>query len=184
MACRDSGRISSARASTPSTRPSASTCSTVVPAGMGSWEAGSPVSSSSFGPPTRICRPSTVAVTPTAADEVNSVAAGIESPRSRAAVTMARASGCSDGSSAAAASASTSSPPVAATTTGCPLVRVPVLSNSTASTVRICSSARRSLISTPPRAARSVAMDTTSGIARPSACGQAMTSTVMARMTA
>ena len=77
-------------------------------------------------------------------------------------------------------------PPVAAmaVTLGSPLVRVPVLSNSTAPTVRMLSSASRSLISTPARAARSVAMETTSGIARPSACGQAITSTVMVRMTA
>ncbi len=51
-------------------------------------------------------------------------------------------------------------------------------------TVRIDSSASRSLTSTPPRAARSVAMETTSGIARPRACGQAITSTVMVRTTA
>ena len=44
-------------------------------------------------------------------------------------------------------------------TAGSPLVRVPVLSNSTVSTVRIRSSAARSLTSTPPRAARSVEMD-------------------------
>ena len=50
--------------------------------------------------------------------------------------------------------------------------------------VRMLSNASRSLTSTPPRAARSVAMDTTSGMARPSACGQAMTSTVIVRMTA
>ena len=115
--------------------------------------------------------------------------AGTVSPRRRAASTMALASGCSESDSAAAAIASTSSsvrPPVAATavTVGSPLVSVPVLSNSTAPTVRMLSSASRSLISTPPRAARSVAMDTTSGIARPRACGQAITSTVMVRITA
>src|SRR5699024_7255140 len=57
-------------------------------------------------------------------------------------------------------------------------------SNSTESTVRIDSSAKRSLTNTPPRAARSVAIDTTKGIAKPSAWGQAMTSTVMVRTTA
>ena len=67
---------------------------------------------------------------------------------------------------------------------GWPLVRVPVLSNRTVVTVRIDSSASRSLTSTPPRAARSVAMETTSGMARPRACGQAITSTVMVRTTA
>ena len=40
------------------------------------------------------------------------------------------------------------------------------------------------MISTPPRAARSVAIDTTSGIAKPRACGQAITSTVIVRITA
>ena len=40
------------------------------------------------------------------------------------------------------------------------------------------------MTSTPPRAARSVAIETTSGIARPSACGQAITSTVIVRTTA
>ena len=40
------------------------------------------------------------------------------------------------------------------------------------------------MTSTPPRAARSVAIETTSGIARPRACGQAITSTVMVRTTA
>ena len=69
-------------------------------------------------------------------------------------------------------------------TVGSPFVSVPVLSNSTVSTVRIDSSARRSVTSTPARAARSVAIEMTSGMARPRACGQAMTSTVMVRMTA
>ena len=67
---------------------------------------------------------------------------------------------------------------------GWPLVRVPVLSNRTVVTVRMDSSASRSLTSTPPRAARSVAMETTSGMARPRAWGQAITSTVMVRTTA
>ncbi len=102
---------------------------------------------------------------------------------------MARASGCSESDSALAARASTSSSlwPAAvsmAVTVGWPLVRVPVLSNSTVSTVRIDSRASRSLIRTPPRAARSVAMATTSGMARPRACGQAITSTVIVRTTA
>ena len=140
------------------------------------------------GPPTRTIRPSTVAVTPTAGDDEKSVQRGTESSRRRAASTIARASGCSLSDSAAAASASTSSslPRAAAipVTAGSPLVSVPVLSNNTALTVRMLSSASRSFTSTPPRAARSVAIDTTSGIARPSACGHAITSTVMVRITA
>ena len=78
------------------------------------------------------------------------------------------------------------SPTVAATpVTACaPSVRVPVLSKSTTSMVRIRSSAIRSLMSTPDFAARSVEIAMTSGIARPKACGQAMTSTVTVRTTA
>nr|KEP24375.1 hypothetical protein DA06_16070 [Georgenia sp. SUBG003] len=85
---------------------------------------------------------------------------------------------------ASARSSSSPTPPTAETpvTTGRPAVRVPVLSKRTASTVRICSSAIRSLTSTPPFAARSVAIETTSGIARPRAWGQAMTRTVITRI--
>jgi hypothetical protein len=46
------------------------------------------------------------------------------------------------------------------------------------------SSASRFSTSNPARAARSVEMAITSGIARPSACGQAMTRTVTVRVTA
>ena len=72
---------------------------------------------------------------------------------------MARASGCSLSASTAAASASSRSSPSPASTAatpvtaGWPLVSVPVLSNSTASTVRIRSSASRSLTRMPARAA-------------------------------
>ena len=67
---------------------------------------------------------------------------------------------------------------------GWPLVKVPVLSKSTTSMVRIRSNAMRFLISTPARAACSVEMAITSGMARPRACGQAITRTVTVRMTA
>ena len=70
-------------------------------------------------------------------------------------------------------------------TLGSPFVSVPVLSNSTAPTVRML--LQREPVLDQHAAAgrqRSVAMATTSGIARPSACGQAITSTVMVRMTA
>ncbi|MDI2023325.1 hypothetical protein PJL18_03873 [Paenarthrobacter nicotinovorans] len=50
--------------------------------------------------------------------------------------------------------------------------------------VRIRSRAIRFLISTPALAACSVEMAITSGMARPSACGQAITSTVTVRVTA
>ena len=116
------------------------------------------------------------------------MAGATSSPRSWAAARMALANGCSESVSAAAASASTSSRPASpedstAVTAGVPLVSVPVLSKRTTSTLRIRSSAKRSLIRTPLRAACAVARETTSGIASPSACGQAMTRTVMTRTT-
>ena len=189
---RDSGRISSATLSAPATCRSTSTCSTVAPSASHSARCGRgirPCWASRYGPPTSTTLPSTVAFTPTAGADEKSVTIGTGSCRDWAAARMAFANGCSENDSAAAASASTSSSlcpslvcrPV---TAGSPLVRVPVLSKSTVSTVRIDSSASRSLIRTPPLAARSVAIETTNGIARPSACGQAMTSTVMARTTA
>ena len=65
-----------------------------------------------------------------------------------------------------------------------PLVRVPVLSNRKASTVRLCSRARRSLTRIPLRAAIAEEIDVVSGMARPRAWGQEMTSTVTTRATA
>ena len=125
------------------------------------------------------------ASTPRPVKARNSSAAGI-SPRVRAAATIAFASGCSLSASTAAARRSTlnsSSPPAAATpvTTCAPLVRVPVLSNSTVSIDRMRSSANRSFTRIPARADTAVDSDTTSGIASPSAWGQAMTRTVMLR---
>ena len=192
IAARDSGRTSSASASAPITVPPAKTCRMIAPSSRHRSATVSSVAcscSSSAGPPTWIVVPSTSADTPIAGDDWKSVAAGTVRFRVRAASMMARARGCSESASAAEARPRTSSavcPSVTSTpvTVGSPLVRVPVLSNSTVSTVRMVSSANRSLTRTPPRAARSVAMDTTSGIARPSACGQAMTNTVIVRMTA
>ena len=63
-------------------------------------------------------------------------------------------------------------------TVGRPSVRVPVLSNSTASTVRMRSRASRSFTRMPLRADIAVDRAITSGIARPSAWGHAITSTV------
>ena len=62
-----------------------------------------------------------------------------------------------------------------------PLVRVPVLSKSTASMLRIRSRARRSFTRMPARAATEVEMLMTRGIASPSAWGQAITRTVTVR---
>ena len=111
------------------------------------------------------------------------------SPRSSAAATIARASGCSllDSTPPASRStcASSSSAEAATPVTTCrPLVSVPVLSNSTTSMDRIRSNANRSLIRIPARAETAVDSETTSGMASPSAWGQAMTSTVTVRTTA
>jgi hypothetical protein len=62
-----------------------------------------------------------------------------------------------------------------------PLVRVPVLSNSTQSNLRAASSAKTSYEQVNRFFADSaVEIDTTSGIANPSACGQAIIRTVTA----
>jgi hypothetical protein len=110
-------------------------------------------------------------------------------PLLRAALTMARASGCSLSDSTPPAKRSTWSsvnPSAAATqvTTWAPRVRVPVLSNSTASIVRIRFRASRSLTRIPALADTAVDREITRGIAKPRAWGQAMTSTVTVRTTA
>jgi hypothetical protein len=64
------------------------------------------------------------------------------------------------------------------------LVRVPVLSKRTVSMVRTRSRARRSLMRIPARAVRALEIEMTSGMARPRAWGQAMTSTDTVRTTA
>src|SRR5690625_2786642 len=74
-----------------------------------------------------------------------------------------------------------SSTPTTSTTVGSPLVSVPVLSNATTSTPRIDSNANRSRINTPARAARSVEIAPTKGIANPNAWGHAITKTVTTR---
>ena len=104
-------------------------------------------------------------------------------PWTAAAATIARASGCSLSDSTPPASRTASSidsPAVVATSviTWAPLVRVPVLSNKTVLTVRIRSRARRSLTRIPDFAATAVDKAMTSGMARPRACGQAITRTV------
>ena len=63
-------------------------------------------------------------------------------------------------------------------TTWAPLVRVPVLSNSTVSMVRIRSNARRSLMRIPALADTAVDRAMTRGMASPRAWGQAITKTV------
>ena len=160
IASRAAGRTSSARASAPIVRPSLSTWSTVRPSrshcSLG--RACAPVCSSSPGPPTRICAPSTTADTPIAVELSCPEACGISRPRSCAAWLMARASGCWLRASAAAARAisrSSSRPSGASSASwtpsraGSPRVRVPVLSKTTVSIPRMVSSALRSVTSTP-----------------------------------
>ena len=101
--------------------------------------------------------------------------------------TIARASGCSESASTAAASPR----PVRLHRARRDVdedrlapVRVPVLSKIDHVEVRARSSASRSLTSRPFRAPSEVEIAITSGIARPSAWGQAMTSTVAVRTSA
>ena len=99
---------------------------------------------------------------------------------------MARAIRCSESPSSAAASRRASSSPIPSTvaislTPVDPWVRVPVLSTAITCSSRAVSIASRSRISTPWAAASWVVFATTSGIASPSACGQAITRTVTTR---
>ncbi len=106
--------------------------------------------------------------------------------RSAAASTMARPSGCSLPRStlAASRSISRSSPPVGDLAPrrpwACLRVKVPVLSTTSVSTASMRSSASAFLISTPSRAPRPTPTMIDIGVARPSAHGQAMISTVTA----
>ncbi len=105
--------------------------------------------------------------------------------RSAAAATIAAASGCSLPRSTLAAKRSTcaSSKPGSATTAttfGLPSVSVPVLSTTSVSTFSMRSSASAFLISTPNCAPRPTPTMIDIGVARPSAQGQAMISTLTA----
>ena len=92
---------------------------------------------------------------------------------------------CSEPDSTAAASARTCSDcqpsaTVTAVTARCPVVRVPVLSNTTVSTLRMASRARYPLRKMPSCAPRPEATIIAVGVARPSAQGHAITSTASA----
>lgn len=136
-----------------------------------------------FGPPTIQRCPSTSASAPCPGMARNEAAGGTSMRRSCAVRRTARATGCSESRSTAAATrrASMSEMPSAAlraTTRCCPSVRVPVLSKTTSSSRRASSRPRRSRTRSPARAASVVEMAMTRGIASPSACGHAITSTV------
>ena len=110
-------------------------------------------------------------------------------PRSCAATTTARASGCSLPLCTLATAASTAASSWPGTTSkavsrGRPTVRVPVLSNATTSTLWASSSACASLIKMPFFAATPVPVMMAAGVASPSAQGQAITSTATARIMA
>ena len=111
------------------------------------------------------------------------------SPRSRAAATIARATGCSEPSSTAAAirrSSPSSSPTAAATRESSirPVVTVPVLSRTIVSTRRVCSSTSGPAISIPSCEPRPVPTSSAVGVASPSAHGQAMMSVATAAVKA
>ena len=108
------------------------------------------------------------------------------SSASRPASTIARAMGCSDPASTAAASRSSSgsvrelSSTVTSLTDMTPSVTVPVLSSTIVSTVRVSSRTSGPRIRMPSCEARPVPASSPTGVARPSAHGQAMTSTATA----
>jgi len=117
------------------------------------------------------------------------VAPGTARPRSRAPATIAAASGCSLSDSAAATSASSSSSPqrpagLTSVRTGRPAVIVPVLSSTTVSSLLAVSSASADRTRIPARAPWPVPAWMDSGVARPSAHGQAMISTAIAATSA
>ena len=139
--------------------------------------------------PTRTSRPSTVPLTPAPSRFRNSDTSGSFPTSSRAPSAIARAIGCSDAASAPPASLrARSRPNPSATSTEAsliwPVVSVPVLSISAVSTCRVDSRTSGPLISRPSWAPRPVPTRSASGVARPSAQGQAMISTETAALTA
>ena len=137
--------------------------------------------------PTATLRPLTAATTPWPGTLRKSVAVGWSSAASSVVthVTTACATGCSDAASTAPTaritiSSSTSSAHTASVTSGSPRVRVPVLSSTTTS-IRADSSIEDALLNrTPRRAPRPDPTMMAVGVARPSASGQVITTTVIA----
>ena len=150
-----------------------------------SGPAGTPSSSIQRRLPRASRAPCTVPVAPRPATACTSCASPATTPRSRAASSTARASGCAlcACSAAAACSTDTSSTPGTPSIRvrrGWPSVSVPVLSKATVSTRCAISSASASLMRMPCRAATPVPAMMAAGVARPSAQGQAITSTATA----
>ena len=143
-----------------------------------------PASASSLRRPTQTVAPSTSARTPCPASASKSPAAGRVPTRDRAAVVIAWPMGCSLSASTAPTRRSSSSSVVAAAWTSVsdirPVVRVPVLSNTTVVMVRIRSSTSTPLMRMPMFAPRPVPTMIADGVARPRAQGHAMISTATA----
>ena len=137
--------------------------------------------------PRKTVSPLTSACAPLPSRLRKSRASGIFSPSALSRI--ARASGCSDPFSTAAASSNTCSGmrPSAATistTRGSPIVKVPVLSKITTLSFVASSSADAFLNRMPRLAPSPVPTMTAIGVASPSASGQAITKTVIVRVTA
>ena len=135
--------------------------------------------------PSATRRPSTRPVTPCPGSTRKSAASSSASPRSRAAATMAPASGCSLPRSRLAARRRSSASSwggraTSAASRGLPSVSVPVLSTTSVSTFSRTSSASACLTRTPAVAPRPVPTMIDIGVASPSAHGHAMISTATA----
>ena len=191
MAAAESGLSVSATASTPAGWPSMAASTGVLPCADSSTATGSSgvvsmsASASSRAVPTRTCRPATVARTPLPVTESNPVAASRDRPRSRVPATIAAARGCSLSASAAATSPRSSVSAKSPTgwmsvRAGLPAVMVPVLSSTTVSSLCAVSRASAERIRMPAWAPLPVPTMIDSGVARPSAQGQAMISTATA----
>ena len=192
MAARLVSRTVSATAMTPRRTPLRENSSGVLPSFARrsmcacAGAVSSPLSVRKAALPARYSRPPSTARTPRPEVAENSSALGMDSPSARAFSTTASANGCSLPVSTAAASArkALSVRPFSSTTTsvteGWPEVMVPVLSNTMVSTLCRFSSASALLMSMPNSAALPVPTMMATGVARPSAQGQEMTSTEMA----
>jgi len=183
------GLIASAMPMAPHGFPSRSTIVTVIPR---SSKAATTVSRSPNGTfnssrrarlPTVTRRPFTVALTPFPARLSNPLISMRGIPSAFALRTMASPNGCSDPASTLAAitnmSGHDSSKRRISITSGCPLVRVPVLSKTTVVTLPATSSASPPLMRMPSSAPFPVPTMMAVGVANPRAQGQAITRTVM-----
>ena len=165
--------------------PSRCACWTSLPARSGAWSAPRPASRR--GEPTCTWCAPTRAVTPQPGAEEKPAAGGTASPRSQAADTTARPSGCSLFCSAAAAQLSTRSSSAAPgsartpTTAGAPSVRVPVLSKATVSARPSSSMTTADLTRMPCRPALAIAASSGGMVASTTAQGEATIMNVIAR---